>query len=322
MPSLRPVHRAPAALTAGLVLLFVAGSAALATIGRAAAPAVIPEPEPPQPAPSADLARPGRTEEAPPASPAPGEGLLGVILARASVDMAAPAEGRIRAVDVRIGDRVAAGGRIARIDLPDARFELEVAEASAKAAQLENDKAKVELAEAEERLERRKSLSAEALTSGEDLSAARYQARLMAVRVDATAAQMRQQRARVEQLRQANTEADIRAPFDGIVAVRYADPGARVRQGEPIVRLIAASERFVRFAVPEERASEVTVGLPVRVDADHLELAGRVEKIAPEIDAASRMVFVEAGLEQGAGTPGAVLSGEIARVWLPASKRK
>jgi multidrug efflux pump subunit AcrA (membrane-fusion protein) len=180
----------------------------------------------------------------------------------------------------------------------------------------------VELAEAEERLARQQSLSAEALTSGEDLAAARYQAKLARVRVEATAAQVRQQRARAEKIRQVNAEAEIRAPFEGIIALRYIDPGARMRQSEPIVRLIAADERFVRFAVPEERAAEVVVGLPVRISAGRLELAGRVEKIAPEVDAASRMVLVEAGLDISAGALNAVLSGEIARVWLSASDQK
>jgi RND family efflux transporter MFP subunit len=217
---------------------------------------------------------------------------------------------------------VPAGGRIARIDLPDARFGLEVAEASVREAQVELDRAQVELSQAEEKLARRQALVADALTSGEDLAAARYQAKLARVQVDAVGARLRQQRTRVEQLRQENAEAEIRASFEGIIAARYADPGARVEPGQPIVRLIAASERFVRFAVPEERVAEVEVGLPVRVAAGRLELLGRVEKIAPEIDPASRMVFVEAGLEQVASALDVVLSGEIARVSLPAPARK
>ena len=312
MSSPRTLLRAPAAATAGFLLL-MAGSAALAAIGRGDTAAAALPPE----APRAALG-----EEAAPAARAAEEGLLGVILARASVDVVAPEEGRLRAVDVRLGDHVPAGARIARIDLPTARFELEVAEASARAAEIEIDRTRVELAEAEERLTRRQALSAEALTTGEDLAAARYQAKLAQVRVDAAVARLREQRARADQLRQENAEAEIRAPFEGIVAVRYADPGARVGRGEPIVRLIAASERFVRFAVPEDRLAELAVGLPVRVAASRLELTGRVEKIAPELDAASRMIFVEAGLEGGAGGLGPVLSGEIARVSLPEPSRK
>lgn len=321
MSSRRPLLRRPASLIAGVVLLSAAGSALLGMTGRGDALAVTPEPPPRAPVTPAGIAPPSAVEEAPPAPP-PGEGLLGVILARASVDVAAPAEGRIRSMDVRIGDRVASGARLALIDLPAARSELEVAEATTKAAQIEHDRARVELAEAEERLARRQSLSAEALASREELATAGYQVKLARVRVDATAALVRQQHARAAQLRQENAEAEIRAPFEGIVAVRYADPGARVGQGAPLVRLIAASERFVRFAVPEERAAEAAVGRPVRVRAGRLDLAGRVEKIAPEIDAASRMVFVEAGIDQDAATLEVVLSGEIARVWLPAPERK
>jgi multidrug resistance efflux pump len=192
-------------------------------------------------------------------APSAGEEFFGVILARASVDVVAPAEGRIRAVGVRLGDRVLAGGRLTQLDQLDARFELPIAESSARAAQVEPARTQIDL-----------------------------------------------------------TEAEIRAPFEGIVAAWYVHSGARVKRGEPIVRLIAASDRLVRFAAPEERAAEIEVGLRVRVAVGALELMGRVEKVVPEIDTASRRVFVEAGLEQVASALDAVLSGEVARVSLPA----
>ena len=259
---------------------------------------------------------------APATPPASAEGLLGVILARAAVDVVAPAEGRIQALDVRLGDRVPSGGRIARIDLPTARFDLEVADASAQAAKIEHEKAQLELANAEERQTRKTALAAASLATGEELATAHYQAKLAHVQVEMASARMREQHARVGNLQHENAEAEIRAPFEGIVAMRYADPGARLRKGDAIVRLIAARSRFVRFAVPEEQAAQVSVGLVVRVIAGHLELTGRVEKIAPEIDAASLMVFVEAGIEEGAEPLGAVISGEMVRVWLSARGRE
>jgi membrane fusion protein, multidrug efflux system len=238
-------------MIAALLLLSTAGSGALAAMTREDAPAQTPD----RPW---SVPEPVIVAEALPA-PSAGEEFSGVILARASVDVVAPAEGQIRAVGVRVGDRVPAGGRIARLDQLDARFELQRAEASARAAQVEPDPTQIDLAEAE-----------------------------------------------------------IRAPFEGIVAGWYAPSGARVKRGEPIARLIAASDRLVRFAAPEERAAEIEVGLRVRVAVGSVELMGRVEKVVPEIDTASRRVFVEAALEQVASALDAVLLGEVARVSLPA----
>jgi RND family efflux transporter MFP subunit len=190
-----------------------------------------------------------------------------------------------------------------------------MAEATVKTALVEQERAVVELAEAEERFARRKSLSADALASGEDLSTARYQHKLAETRLSAVRAQLAEKRSQVEKLRQSNADAEIRAPFDGIVAARYVDPGANVTPATPIVRLISAGDLFVRFAVPEEKARALAVGIAVRVSAgdDRASLRGSIEKVAPEIDAASRMVIVEARLDKpGAGGP--VLSGEMAHV--------
>ncbi|EYF03087.1 Hypothetical protein CAP_6201 [Chondromyces apiculatus DSM 436] len=301
-------------MSAGVLLLSMAGSVALAAIGKEEAPVRASEGSAlaPPAVKIAEEARPRASEE----------GLLGVVLARASVDVVAPASGKLSAVDVRLGDKVSAGGRVALLDLPSSRLELTVADASAREVEVELDRARVQLAEAEEKLARKQSLRAESLASGEDLMTATYQVKLARVQVEAMEARLKQHRGKVGMLQHANAEAELRASFEGIVAARYVDPGARVEAGQPIMRLIAASERFVRFAVPEDKVSEIGVGLPVRVLAGRLELMGRVEKISPEIDPASRMVIVEAGLEQVASALDGVLSGEIARVLLPEPSQK
>lgn len=299
--------RSPIAGT--IVLLSIAGSLALSTVGRPEEGAL--EDGPPALVVSARSAEAGA-----PRPLAAAEGYLGVILPRASVDVAARYEGRLRAVHVRLGDTVAEGGLIATIDAPEARFDLATASAELKTAQVEHEKAKVELTEAREKFARRKQLSADALTSGEDLATARFQEQLASVRVEATRAHVDEQRTRVEKLRQTNAESELRAPFEAIVAARYADPGANVTSSTPILRLISVGDMFVRFAVPEEAVASFAVGTPVRVVSSRkrIELAGVVEKIAPEIDAASRMIVVEAKLPLEGVPSGALLAGEAARV--------
>jgi multidrug efflux pump subunit AcrA (membrane-fusion protein) len=105
------------------------------------------------------------------------------------------------------------------------------------------------------------------------------------------------------------------APFAGTVAARYADRGALIPKGTPIVRLIAQGELRVRFALPEERATALAVGDRLRIAAAGLELHGTVEKVAPEIDAASRMVYAEATLDLAVAERERVRSGQVARVF-------
>jgi multidrug resistance efflux pump len=121
----------------------------------------------------------------------------------------------------------------------------------------------------------------------------------------------------VQQLQQTLTNTEIRAPFTGVVAVRYADPGAIVSQIKPIVRLVS-DDRFLRFAVPEEQRSALRVGLPVHAsfDSQRLAASGTVEKVAPEVDPASGTVFVEAALNGSEKLKDQLPSGSVATVSL------
>jgi len=305
------------ALVGGFILLSVAAAISLArTRGpeRMAGGAVSAEPKVAALVASvASVASASAPPGAPAVPGAPTSDFLGVVLARASVDLAARFDGRIRAVHVRLGDVVPAGASVASLDIPTLRFDLNMAEAEAHAAEVAQSRAAVELTQAEERLGRRRALSAEALATGEDLAAATYQQRLAEVQVQSARAQLAGKRARVGQLRKNTDDTEIRAPFDGIVAARYVDPGANVTAATPIVRLLSARDFFVRFAVPEESAARLSVGASVGVSLGGAALHGAVDKVSPEVDAASRMIIVEARLD-AASLDMKARSGEMARV--------
>ncbi|HTN84966.1 MAG TPA: efflux RND transporter periplasmic adaptor subunit [Sorangium sp.] len=296
-------------LASGVVLTWRKGAPPAAPVAAEPRPASFaPEPRPSEPPP----ARPSR-----PVSPA--DEFLGVILARVSADIAPRFEGRLREVHVRLGDHVAAGQLIGALDVPTLRFDLRKAEAELAAAEVDESRASIELSEAQERLRRRRALADQALASGEDLATTRYQEQIATTRVESARAQIAERRAQVERLRRDNADAQVAAPFAGIVAARYVGPGESVGPSTPIVRLISLRDPFVRFAVPEQQARATTVGravrVRVRVGAAHLDLEGTIETVAPEIDAASHHVFVEAAL--GPVDPELhVLSGGVARVSL------
>lgn len=207
------------------------------------------------------------------------------------------------------------------MDVPTLPFDLRVAEASYQTSSVDRERAAMELAESKERLERRKALLAEGLVSSEDLSAANYQNKIASAKEQATRAQVSERRAQVDKLRKDNSDMVIRAPFDGVIAARYANPGATVSSSSPIVRLISADDLFVRFAVPESQAASFHLGTNVvaHIGERRIPLQATIEKVAPEVDAASRMVFIEAQLPK----PNAdvqVLSGELARVSIEAAQ--
>lgn len=267
-------------------------------------------PNPPQMAPSAAKIDTRTSDFA-------GEKWLGVVLAHEAIDITPRQEGKIRALHVRLGDHVAEKGIIASLDTTNLAFDLTMAEAAIKAAEAERNKAAVELREAAERYERRKLLAAESVASAEDLATAGYQKELAEARLEIATAQVGEKRARAAQLRQLRAEAELRAPFEGIVAARYVDAGANVTATTRIVRLISSKPPFVRFAVPEKSRVKLEKGQKVHVEIDQnpKPMRATIATIAPEIDSASRTTIVEATLDRPDEVV-ALRSGAITRVTL------
>ncbi len=90
----------------------------------------------------------------------------------------------------------------------------------------------------------------------------------------------------------------VDAPDSYLVADRYVSPGDYVRVGDRLFRLVDTDPLEVRVAIPERRMEAVAVGAIVRVSlaASRVPLEGRVVRIRPEIDPATRTVAVEVAI--------------------------
>jgi RND family efflux transporter MFP subunit len=263
----------------------------------------------------------GDLEEAPtpkpaarpaPARPAPeAKGWTGVVVARESVNVMSDFQGRLEAVYVSIGDQVERGGRIAALDTRLDLQELEMARSSLGAIEADERRASDELAEARARDERRQKNPD--FFSKEDLAQVALQAKTAASAFQAARSRTAEQRARVRQLETTLSRNEVRAPFAGRVAARFVDPGATVGPGTPLVRLISAGDLMVRAAVPPEDARGLAVGSRVtaRVRDLGLPIPGTIQRIAPEVDAASQMVLIEVRLDPAPGVAGRLQTGLV-----------
>jgi multidrug efflux pump subunit AcrA (membrane-fusion protein) len=131
----------------------------------------------------------------------------------------------------------------------------------------------------------------------EQLSDARFQSAIAGARVSTAESQRREQSARVDRLRTLEADAFVRAPFSGTVAARYVDPGSAVAAGAPLVRIVSDGPPTLRFAAPERSRAQLGLGTRVTArlrTAPALTLEAEVERIAPEVDPASRLLIVEA----------------------------
>src|SRR5215468_1963441 len=87
------------------------------------------------------------------------------------------------------------------------------------------------------------------------------------------------------------------SPIAGSVALIYAQDGARVEEGRPVLRVISGGV-FVKFAIPADKAGSVHPGdlVDVRLDRRSELLTARVGHVAPELDAVAQMIIADADL--------------------------
>jgi RND family efflux transporter MFP subunit len=243
-------------------------------------------------------------------------GFVGVVLAAKSVDLAPKANARVESVPVKVGEHVEAGALVATMDPAIVRQEVAQGEAKMRAAIAEEAKSTAEYEQAKDNAATLNHLVKRGHASAKELQVATYQRNAAGAARQAAHARVTEAQAQVEQLKEAQAETQIRAPFAGIISERYADPGAIAGPTSPIARLISAGELRVRFAIPEELAGTVAKGTAVRVEvgAVRAALRGVVEQLAPEVDTASRHLLAEARLESPGALKDTIPSGLVARV--------
>ena len=163
-------------------------------------------------------------------------------------DLASRISGRLNSVEVRIGDRLAAGDVVAVVDDTDLQNQLKVAQVQVEVVEANSQRVVARLRVTEGELERMERLFRELLISAQQIESNRSSVRALEAELKAMAAQKRQAQARVDLLSQQIQETKVRAPFTGTVGERYLDPGTFVQPGTPIIRLVKSGPLRIRFA--------------------------------------------------------------------------
>ncbi|MEM9488112.1 MAG: efflux RND transporter periplasmic adaptor subunit [Myxococcota bacterium] len=223
-------------------------------------------------------------------------GYVAVLVAAEAVEVAALHDGILVEVRVRPGDRVSAGQVVARLDEAPMREALAVARGEREAARATVAQREIEVSEAERALAVSERLVGSGVSAQKELDDARFAVdKARSVRAAARAV-LAQEDARIAQLSRRLREAAITAPIAGRISLRYLGPGTVVSPGTAVVRLIRTDTMWIRFAVPPERAGLFAIGDTVSAafESPPLTLPAVVRNIAPELDPAARMLFVEA----------------------------
>jgi RND family efflux transporter MFP subunit len=228
-------------------------------------------------------------------------GYVGVLLPSAATDVAPGYEGKLDSIHVQVGQWIEQGTPIASFDPSAAREALAMAQADLRVARGEAAEAAALSRHASRKLRTERELLKQGITAADTVADAHAERMRTGAATSSAAGRIGAAKARIEQLERQLEETDLVAPFSGQVALVYRESGAMADPARPVVRLIDTARTFVRFAVPPPETNGLAVGDEVDVIVDWLEqpMTARVRQIAPEVDAPTGLVFLEAELSAG-----------------------
>ncbi len=96
----------------------------------------------------------------------------------------------------------------------------------------------------------------------------REQEAAVAAQLDTQDAAVRAAQAQLQQAKATERDLIVRAPFNGTVMVRSAEPGEVLPAGTPIVTLLNLDKVYLRGFVPEEQIGNVVLGQSARIFLD------------------------------------------------------
>lgn len=210
----------------------------------------------------------------------------GQIQSQDEASLAFRVSGRMIERTANIGDRVAAGQIVARLDSQNAQNSLRSAKASLAAAESH-------LVTAQNTFERQDHLLASGFTTRANHDAARSGLQAAQSAVDNAEVQVK-----IAQDNLGYTDLIVDAP--GTVTARGAEPGEVVQAGQMIVQLAREGGRDGVFDVPAQILRDVMPGSVIMVtltDDPRVTATGRVREVAPQADPVTRTFRVRVGLD-------------------------
>jgi RND family efflux transporter MFP subunit len=220
----------------------------------------------------------------------------GTVRAAQTSDLASQMMGNIVEIRVHEGDRVHRGQVLAVLDDAQPRAAVDRSTAAELAAQQQLVAADSDLALAQSTLKRYQRLYEMSVVSPQEFDEVKARQQATLARRDFAQAGQAQARAAWNQAMTSLDYTRIRAPFDGVVTEKKADPGTLASPGMPLFTIEDVRRYRLEVAVNESDLRYVQTGgqVPVAIEAlDNAEAKGKIVQIAPAADPASRAFLVK-----------------------------
>jgi HlyD family secretion protein len=186
------------------------------------------------------------------------------------IQVAARTSGVVREVLVQEGDSVSKGQVLARLEDDEPKLQAETAEADMRQAQAQIPVLQVQLSTANRELSRLQGLVAANYVAGQRVDQARDAVRQVQANMEAQQAAIGASKAKLNQARYNQELTIIRAPADGRIVRRYANPGAGAStlNVSNMFDLEPKANRIVRAEITESALPFVVIGQTVQLSPE------------------------------------------------------
>jgi RND family efflux transporter MFP subunit len=213
---------------------------------------------------------------------------IGTVEARYTYKIGPTSAGRVKGLNVHVGDQVKAGQVLGAMEPVDLDQRILAQDAALKRAQAQADEARARHTYARTQAQRYEQLLKVRSTSEELLATRRQELQVAEAGLNAAHQEFARVRAEGEALVAQQANLQLIAPVDGLVVARNADPGSTIVAGQAVVELIDPESLWVNVRFDQIHAHGLTANLPARIvlrsqagDPG----AGRVLRIEPVADA-------------------------------------
>ncbi len=236
----------------------------------------------------------------------------GYVTARRQATVSSKITGKVIEVLIEEGMAVSEGQLLARLDDTNQRAAFELSRAQIRAAESRLDEVRVQIEESELELERVTELRAKNLASSADLDTTRLTLSGRKARLRALEREVDVSRSSLDIQRLALDDTQIKAPFDGVVVTKAAQPGEMIspvsggggftRTG--ICTLVDMASLEVEVDVNESYINRVVPGQPVMATLNSYpdwQIPAEVIAIIPTADRNKATVRVRVGFQERDG---------------------
>lgn len=226
----------------------------------------------------------------------------GSIHAQYQYVVAPKVSGRVIEIRKRLGDPVARGEVLVRIDDGEYQQAEREARANLRISQASLSEAESQFALAKQELERAQSLSEKGIASEAEFDTATSNFAAQQSRLQLWTAQIEQREAALKTAEIQLSHTILSAPEPGFVGERYIDEGSLLSPNAPVMSIVGIDKVIVRTTIVERDYGSIHIGQRAVVAVEALpgqRYYGEVVRIAPMLQEASRTAQMEIEIDNG-----------------------